>query len=49
MGQGRRGPRHRAGADHRGRDQAEVELKRQAAPMLMFVMAGLDPAIHVLF
>jgi len=49
MGQGRLGPQHRAGADHRGRDLAEVELKRQAAPMLMFVMAGLDPAIHVLF
>ena len=41
MGEGRRGARHRAGADQRGRDQAEVELKRQAAPMLMFVMAGL--------
>ena len=31
MGQGRRSPRHRAGADHRGRNQAEVELTQQDA------------------
>ena len=31
MGQGRRRPRHRAGADHRGRDQAEVELSDSAS------------------
>ena len=40
MGQGRRSPRHRAGADHRGRNQAEVELTQQDAQNAMSSVMG---------